>query len=164
MIQILYEKFKYQISGIALSAPGIIDVDKGYWIIAGALKHLHNTPVVEEISKRCDNICVTIENDGNCAALCEAYIGNAKDCDSSLSLVFGTGIGGSLVKNHQIIRGNNCLAGEFGQLFIDFGRKQTYTVFGEKFSTIAILELVKKSLDKKYEWRINDGTLQKWSY
>lgn len=146
-IQFLYKKFKPQISGIALSAPGIIDIENGHWIIAGALRHLHNTQIVKEISKRCDDILVTIENDGNAAALCEAYIGNAKDSDSSVSLVFGTGIGGSLVKNRQIIRGNNLIAGEFGQLFIDFENDESYTVFGEKYSTIAIIKSVKETLN-----------------
>ena len=45
-------------------------------------------------------LTVEIENDANCTALGECWLGAAKDTQDSAFVVCGTGIGGAIVKNN----------------------------------------------------------------
>jgi len=61
---------------------------------------------------------VLVENDANCAALAESVFGAAKQFSDSLMLTFGTGIGGGIILNGKIHRGDRCSAGEFGMMYL----------------------------------------------
>lgn len=100
------------IEGIAMDLPGQIDVDKGIVYGGGALRYLHNTHLQSLISERCDGHRVALENDGKAAALAEVWKGNAKDTDDSCVLIFGTGVGGAVIKDRKVHRGKHLLAGE----------------------------------------------------
>ena len=53
-------------------------------------------------------------NDANCFALSEAVDGAAKEADVVFGVIIGTGVGGGLVINHQVLDGPNSIAGEWG--------------------------------------------------
>lgn len=55
---------------------------------------------------------VGIENDGNCAALAEMNFGAGKDCRDFYMITLGTGTGGAIIHNRELIRGRNFKAGE----------------------------------------------------
>ncbi len=57
---------------------------------------------------------VVIENDSNCAAIAEAELGTGKDCNSFVMITVGTGIGGAIILNRELVRGTNYKAGEVG--------------------------------------------------
>src|SRR5918992_1786758 len=48
---------------------------------------------------------VVIDNDANCAALCEARVGVGAGCTELVLLTIGTGIGGGLVLGGEVYRG-----------------------------------------------------------
>jgi len=104
-----------KIEGISLSIPGAVDQTNG--IIGGisALPYIHNFPIQAEIAEKLQ-MKVAMENDANCAALAELSVGVAKDMQNILFLVIGTGIGGAVVCNRQIIRGTHLYGGEFGMM------------------------------------------------
>ena len=56
------------VSGIAVSMPGLIDVERGYAHTGGAILCLANRNVAQEISCLCDGLPVSIENDAKAAA------------------------------------------------------------------------------------------------
>lgn len=117
------DEFKLEkIDGVGISIPGTVDQDTG--IIGGisALPYIHHFPIAQAIQERL-NLKVSLENDANCAALAELSVGAAKDLKDILFLVIGTGIGGAVVSNRQIIRGANLYGGEFGMIMGD-GKKQ----------------------------------------
>lgn len=60
-----------------------------------------------------------MENDVNCAALGEKWLGAGKGADGFVCLTIGTGIGGGIVLNGDIFRGDTCVAGEFGHIQIE---------------------------------------------
>lgn len=62
---------------------------------------------------------VTIDNDGNCAALGEYRFGAAKGARDFLMLTLGTGVGGGLYLNGEPYRGTRGLGGEVGHVVID---------------------------------------------
>jgi predicted NBD/HSP70 family sugar kinase len=111
-------KKKYNISGVTISAPGGVDSDTGIIGGASALPCIHG-PNFKKIFGEDLGINLEIENDANCAALGEVWKGSAKDNKDVLFVVCGTGIGGAVIKNKQIHKGNNLQGGEFGYLILD---------------------------------------------
>jgi len=57
---------------------------------------------------------VRIENDANCLALSEATDGAAQGAAVAFAVILGTGVGGGLVVNGQLVSGRNRIAGEWG--------------------------------------------------
>lgn len=142
------------VKGIAISAPGLVDIEKGIIYGGGAVTCLDQVPICEILSKQCHNIPVTVENDGKCAGLAEAWIGAAKDVDNCCVLAFGTGVAGAIIKDKKIHRGNHLVAGE-ASYFIQAGNRHelktkkdlALTRFGTNTSTIALVRRVKEALN-----------------
>ncbi|UDF03084.1 ROK family protein [Asticcacaulis sp. AND118] len=59
---------------------------------------------------------VRLANDANCLALSEAIDGAAAGASSVFAIIVGTGCGGGLVAEGQLINGANGLAGEWGHM------------------------------------------------
>lgn len=97
--------------GIAISMPGKIDVKRGIAVTGGAFDWIENLPLAEILEKRYGKP-VSLDNDGKCAAAAESWVGALKDVPNGLVYVIGTGIGGGVVLNHQVVRGSHLAAGE----------------------------------------------------
>lgn len=108
----IYDKYKDRIKGIAMSMPGRIDSDRGYCYTGGDLLYNYDKDTAGILEKRCP-VPIAIENDGKCAALAEAWIGNLCDCNDGIVVVLGTGIGGGIIKDKKLHKGANFTAGEF---------------------------------------------------
>ncbi|WP_430606725.1 hypothetical protein IGJ55_002943 [Enterococcus sp. AZ170] len=108
---------KYQIKGIGISAPGIVQKD-GYMLTAGAIRPLYGENFKQKLALF-TSLPVTVENDANAVAIAEKWIGNATDMENYLCLVLGTGVGGGIVINGKVYRGSHGMAGEFGWMMID---------------------------------------------
>lgn len=107
----IYDQYKDQIAGIAMSMPGIIDPDKGYQFTGGALRYIDKLNTVEVLKKRCPTN-ITIGNDAKCAANAEIGFGNLQDIQDGAVIILGTGIGGCLIKEHKVHTGKHFSAGE----------------------------------------------------
>lgn len=59
---------------------------------------------------------VVLDNDANCAARAEAHHSPASGAASGLMVTMGTGIGGAILLDGQVLRGINGMAGEFGHM------------------------------------------------
>lgn len=57
---------------------------------------------------------VRIDNDANCFALSEAWDPEFQAYPSVLGIILGTGVGGGIILNGQVVTGRNHIAGEFG--------------------------------------------------
>lgn len=101
-----------RISGIAVSAPGILDDTDGFMHTAGALMYLQGTALGTALSERY-SLPVSVENDGKCAALAEYRSGALKGCKNCAVLILGTGIGGGLIIDGKLHRGKHGSAGEY---------------------------------------------------
>lgn len=106
-------KEKYDLCGIAISAPGAVDSETG--IIGGmsAIPYIHGPNFKVEL-RELTGLNVEIENDANCAALGECWLGAGKDNNDMAFVVCGSGIGGAIVKNKKIHVGVHKHGGEFG--------------------------------------------------
>jgi len=108
----------YEISGIALSMPGVIDSKKGFMYSGGYIECIVNINIVELLEKQC-RVSVTVENDAKCAAFAELWTGALSDCKDAIVVVCGTGVGGAVIHNREVIYGNNLLAGEFSFMLVE---------------------------------------------
>ena len=135
-------KEKYSLEGIALSAPGAVDNETG--IIGGmsALPYIHG-PNFKEVLNKMTGLPVEIENDANCAALGECWIGAAKNENDCAFVVCGTGIGGALVKDKKIHSGVHKHGGEFGYCLVDIDvHNQKYLSWSRAGSTFAVTKFI----------------------
>ena len=88
------------------------------------------------------NLPAVLENDVNCVAFGEKWIGAGKDLSNFICLTIGTGIGGGIILNNQLFRGENFVAGEFGHILIKKGEFEQFA------STTALIRLVKERTGK----------------
>lgn len=66
-----------------------------------------------------ENAIVKVNNDANVAALGEISFGIAKDFNDAIMITLGTGVGGGVIINNQILQGNLGLSGEVGHMVVD---------------------------------------------
>lgn len=97
---------------IGLSMPGFIDHEKAIVTLAGNL-NLKNFDIKKEFKKYFSKP-VYVLNDANAATLGEFWVGAGKKHKSIILYTIGTGIGGGIVLNGQLIYGKNGYAGELG--------------------------------------------------
>jgi len=62
---------------------------------------------------------VAVDNDANCAVLCEARVGAASGCSEVVLLTLGTGIGGGLLLGGQVYRGWLGGGAEMGHMVVE---------------------------------------------
>jgi glucokinase len=105
------------LAGVGVGVPGFILMESG--VVAGApnLPEFENYPVRDEIEKRL-GAPVILENDANAAALGEKWMGAGRDTNDFILLTLGTGIGGGIIINGNILRGSLGMAGELGHTTI----------------------------------------------
>ena len=116
------------IRGVAISLPGSVDIKKGQISGTTAVPYLNGFAIRKELSDDFQ-LPVTIQNDANCAGLAETWIGNAKDISSVALLIIGTGIGGSIIQDGQLLTGHDHFMGEFGYSILN-GQNKTLSDLG----------------------------------
>jgi glucokinase len=102
-----------ELKGVGIGAPGPADFENGLILEAVNLGWKEPYSLQKELEVRL-NIPCRIENDANCAALGEMWQGaGAGDLDI-VFVTLGTGVGGGVVSNGQIVHGIKGAAGEIG--------------------------------------------------
>jgi len=128
--------------GIAVSGTGQINGMIGK-VIGGnpIIPNWIGTNLVKILEEKY-NLPIVLENDVNCVALGEKWIGAGKNLKNFICLTIGTGIGGGIILNNQLFRGENFVAGEFGHILIKKGEFEQFA------STTALIRLVKERTGK----------------
>ncbi|MCX6024035.1 MAG: ROK family glucokinase [Chloroflexi bacterium] len=107
-----------QVAGIGIGAPGPLDGPNGVVVTAPNMPGWDHVPLRDRISRGLD-MPAYLENDANAAALGEARFGAARGSSHVIYVTLGTGIGGGLVMNGELVRGATGAAGEIGHMVID---------------------------------------------
>lgn len=134
----IYECVKAEVNGIAISMPGNIDSLTGQVYSPGALTYNENINIIDKIHEYI-NLPVSVENDGKSAALAEVWKGNLADCSDGVVMILGTGIGGGIIKNRKVHKGNHFFAGELSYIMSDINNLDINNVFALKGSTAALI-------------------------
>jgi len=127
-----------QIEGIALSQPCVTDAKTADALSEGALIYIKNTNPAKTLGEKF-GLPYSAENDGNCAALAEVWIGRAKEAANMALVVCGTGVGGAVVIDRKIIGGHNKFAGEFGMCITGFEADGSPVIWSKNGSTTALI-------------------------
>lgn len=151
-IKSIVEKYikSENIKGLACSFPGAVNQKTGFIEGVSAVPCIHNVNMKKLLSEA-TALEISMENDANCSALAEGWIGAAKDVDNFISIVLGTGIGGAVVIDKKILRGKNLHGGEFGfiQVTDEKGENGLGNVWSRVASTGALIRRVanRKNID-----------------
>ena len=89
---------------MGISMAGKVDPHTGFVVSAGSFPFFTGTNMLEPLAQRCPTH-LTVDNDARCAALAELHYGSLADVDDALVIVLGTGIGGAVVINRQLLDG-----------------------------------------------------------
>ncbi len=105
----IISKYEKEIDVVAFSTCGAVNnTNDGILGSTGNIADGYpNMPFKELSNKR-----VYVENDANCAAWAEHEIGASKGCANSVMLTLGTGVGGGIIINNQLLKGKSGAAGE----------------------------------------------------
>lgn len=122
------EEYTGLFEGIAISMPGLLDSQSGHAKHGGALLFINDLNVRDELSTVFPGMPLEIENDGKCAALGEQKYGGLQGVSNGVALVLGTGVGGGIIVNGQLLRGAHLSAGEFS-----FIRTNAYSDVAEDY-------------------------------
>lgn len=116
-------KFKNEVDVIAISTAGAVNNENT--AVNGSTGNLvsgYASINFQELSKK----RVFLENDANAAAWAEYKIGTSKDTKVSVMLTLGTGVGGGIIINNQLLKGKSGAAGEMHfKMYPDKRRKCT---------------------------------------
>ena len=145
-------KDNFNLKGIAISSPGAVDSITGIVGGASAIPYIHG-PNFKEILKEKTGLDGAIENDANCAALGECWLGAAKEENDCAFVVCGSGIGGAIVKDKKVHTGIHKHGGEFGYCIVDYDKdgEEKYLTWSRVGSTSALARAIsqRKGLEEK---------------
>jgi len=123
-------KEQYQeVEGVGFGLPGIINPAEGFILNLTNVKGWHNIPLRSMVSER-TGLTTNLENDAKAMAYAEWKFGAGQGLPNVICVTLGTGIGGGLILNGRLYRGANMVAGEIGQMSIDYQGKDF--VYGNK--------------------------------
>lgn len=108
-------KSKSDILGIGMGAPGPVDLENGIIYEAVNLGWKTEFPLQREL-EAVTSLPAVIDNDANCAALGEMWKGAGNGAKDLVCITLGTGVGGGVIANGDIIHGINGAAGEIGHI------------------------------------------------
>lgn len=137
------------VQGISIGSPGIVNTDEGVIVAAGNIPELFGAWIGERF-REAFGLPVLVENDVNALALGEMLFGVAKGVRNFVVFALGTDLGGGIVIDGKLLRGNNFIAAEFGHLTIDLHGQRCfcggYGCFREYVSGEGLAERARESL------------------
>jgi glucokinase len=118
-VRFISRKFSgsHKFMGVGVGLPGIIDLEAGTLCSASNLPGWNDYPAREDLEARLGTT-VILENDANCAALGENWLGAGRDVSDLCMITLGTGVGGGFVVNGKPWHGVMGMAGELGHMTV----------------------------------------------
>lgn len=132
---------------VSVSTAGRVDSEKGKIIFANEnIPNYTGTELAGLISERF-SLPAFVENDVYCAATAEANYGSGKGCKSFICLTVGTGIGGAVILDGKLYKGESLCAGDFGEMITGSDK------FENLASTTALVKKIKLVTGKEMSGR-----------
>jgi glucokinase len=106
-----------QIKAVGIGVAGQVEAETGVVKFAPNLKW-HQVPLRDELAKKV-NLPIEILGDVRSATYGEWKYGAGKGCGDLVCVFIGTGIGGGIVSQGQLVSGHSNTAGEVGHMIVD---------------------------------------------
>ncbi|EOI00115.1 glucokinase [Enterococcus haemoperoxidus ATCC BAA-382] len=116
----LYEMKHEDFIGIGMGTPGSVDIKKGTVVGAYNLNWTKKQNVKAQIEEA-TGIPFVLDNDANVAALGERWKGAGENNPDVVFITLGTGVGGGIIAEGNLLHGVNGCAGEIGHVTVDPG-------------------------------------------
>ncbi|MEW6855278.1 ROK family glucokinase [Streptococcus iniae] len=114
----LYGLDKSDFAGIGMGSPGAVDRD--HKTVTGAFNlNWKDTQEVGSVIEKETGIPFAIDNDANVAALGERWIGAGENNPDVVFMTLGTGVGGGIVADGNLIHGVAGAGGEIGHMIVE---------------------------------------------
>ena len=107
-----------RVVGVGIGAPGPLDRHTGVVLETPNLGW-RDVPLRDMVARE-TGLPVVLDNDANCAAFGEWWLGAGRSSERLIGLTLGTGIGGGIVLGGEVYRGASDSAGEVGHMSVDF--------------------------------------------
>lgn len=105
------------IVGVGIGAPGPLKRATGT-VVESPNLGWRNFPLRDLVANAV-GLEAALDNDANCAALGEWWMGAARNVDTMVGITIGTGVGGGIVLQGEVYHGSSDVAGEIGHMTID---------------------------------------------
>lgn len=109
--------------GIGIGIPGPVTADGTVLKCVNLGWGIFN--VAEEVKKLTGISNVKVGNDANVAALGEMWQGGGKGYKNIVMITLGTGVGGGIILNGEILTGSKGAAGEIGHITVNYDEEDT---------------------------------------
>ncbi len=133
--------------GIGISTAGEVNAENGSILYANSNIPGYTGMPVKRMLEDEFHVPVSVENDVNAAAIGELHFGAGRGHQDFLCVTYGTGVGGCIVMNGQVVRGATHCAGGFGGMIIHPERRDGSAslqgCYERCASTTALVEKVK---------------------
>jgi glucokinase len=117
------------VARVGLGTPGSQDIPRGMLIEPPNHPNWHHFPIVECLEQAI-GLPVSFANDANAAAWGEFWVGTGAKDSSMILLTLGTGVGGGIIIDNQLVVGKNSFGGECGHIIIDTSSNARLCVWG----------------------------------
>jgi glucokinase len=115
---------------VGVGMPGFVNFESGLVYNLTNVRDWVEIPLKEILQKKI-GLPVVVDNDANCMAFAEWKCGAGRGFQHVVFITMGTGVGGAVIANGQMVRGVRHGAGEIGQTSIDYqGRVGQYGNLG----------------------------------
>lgn len=116
----LYQLDKERIIGIGMGTPGTVNRENG--TVSGAFNLNWSAEKVQNVKSDIEagtGLPLTIDNDANVAGLGEQWRGAGNNAQDVAFITLGTGVGGGLIANGELIHGVAGAGGEVGHMIVE---------------------------------------------
>lgn len=114
----LYQMTVSEFLGIGMGSPGAVDLAEG--TVTGAFNlNWKEKQLVKKQIEEALQIPFYLDNDANVAALGEKWRGAGADNRDVVFITLGTGVGGGIIANGELIHGTAGSGGEIGHITVD---------------------------------------------
>jgi len=145
---------KSEVAGVGIGAPGPIDADGVVHVAVNLGWGVFN--VNETLSGLLDNMPVKAGNDANVAALGEMWKGGGQGYKNMVAVTLGTGVGGGIINNGEILSGAVGAGGEIGHIHVEDAEEESCNCknkgcLEQYASATGIVRLAKRKLSESSE-------------
>jgi len=106
-----------RIKALGIAVAGGVLISKGIMSYSPHIKWLNEVPIEESLVKA-TGLPVFLENDANAVTYGEWMCGAGKGFSSIICLTLGSGVGGGIILNKDLYRGEHGLGGEIGHMCV----------------------------------------------
>ena len=114
--RVVIEAADVPVTAVGIGVPSQVHFATGR-VMASVNIPLEGVELRQELGSRL-GLPVYVDNDGNCAALAEAYLAEGKPARHLVMYTMGTGVGGGVVIDGRVFRGATGLGAELGHVVI----------------------------------------------